>query len=195
VAQQASIDTPDKEMAAVATGTTVKLRDDNPDFPALEFANYILGQSAKSRLLNRLRHEGGLSYGAGSMMQADSEDEVTVIAGFAICAPQNAIEAQEAMREEFDKWIAKGVTEEELAEGKLGYFKQWEGQLANDEYVSGALLSGLELDRTLEFDAEQMAKIQSLTLEEISGTLQKWLKDTGRFELIAGDMSKVDTGE
>ena len=58
----------------------------------------MLGQSAKSRLLNRLRHKGGLSYGAGSMLQASNQDKRAGLLGFAICAPQNAVKAQEAMR-------------------------------------------------------------------------------------------------
>ena len=99
------------------------------------------------------------------------------------------------MREELDQWIEKGVTEDELAEGKQGFAKQWEGQLANDEYVAGTLLSGLKLGRTMEFEAERMAEIQSLTLEEISQNLKKWLADKGRYELIAGDMTKAEPAE
>ena len=59
--QDKTILTPDKKMAVVAMGTVFSMRDDDPDYPALRFANYIFGQSAKSRLLNRLRHKGGLS--------------------------------------------------------------------------------------------------------------------------------------
>ena len=194
-AENATIHTPDKENAIVATAATMKIRDDDPAYPALEFANYILGQSAKSRLLNRLRHEGGLSYGAGSQLQADDQDEVGALMGFAICAPQNAREAQEAMREEIDEWIEKGITEAELEEGKQGFALTWEGNLANDEYIAGTLLSGLETGRTFEFDAAKMKKIQELSLEDISKVVQERLAETRRYELIAGDMDKAAAGE
>ncbi len=194
-ATQASIHTPDKEMAIVCTGTTFQLRDDDPSFAALEFGNYILGQSAKSRLLNRLRHEGGLSYGAGSMLEVDDQDDASSIAGFAICAPENALKAQQAVREEFESWLAKGVTPEELVEGKQGYLLGFEGRLADDEFVAGTLLEGLETGRTFRFQEELLQHIQELTPEEIQKALQTELSQAKRFELLAGDMDKVRVGE
>ena len=194
-AEQASIHTPDKEMAVVVTGASMKLRDDDPDFPALEFANYVLGQSAKSRLLTRLRHEGGLSYGAGSQFQVDDQDEASALFGYAICAPQNAFEAQEAMRAEIDRWIEAGITEAELTEGKQGFAANFANDLANDGYVARELLNGLETGRTFQYRAGVMQRIQELSLEDIATTLGRRFADVGRFELIAGDMDKAKVGE
>jgi zinc protease len=100
-----TIDTPDKRMAVVIVATSLPMKDDAPDYAALDFANYVLGASAKSRILTTLRHEGGLSYGAGSRLRVSSEDEEASLSGFAICAPENAQEAHRAMRAEFDSWI------------------------------------------------------------------------------------------
>ena len=93
------IETPDKQMAVVAMATVLPMQDDSPDYPALMFANFVLGQNAKSLLLTALRHEGGLSYGAGSMLQVSSQDKFAALFGYAICAPQNAAEAQTKMNE------------------------------------------------------------------------------------------------
>ena len=71
-----TIRTPDKEMAIVAMGTNFQMRDDDPRYPAMVLASYVFGQSAKSRLINRLRHEGGLSYGARAMFSADAWEPV-----------------------------------------------------------------------------------------------------------------------
>jgi len=183
-----TINTPDKQMAVVGMGAVWEMRDDDPDYPALRFAGYILGQSAKSRLINRLRHEGGMSYGAGAMLQADNQDRRASLTGFAICSPDNALKAQYAMREEIKKWIAEGITDEELTEGKNSYALRFENQLANDQNVVGMLVGGLEIDRTLQFEAGVLAKIQTLTQEEIQGVLKKYLGTAPLAEMRAGDL-------
>ncbi len=188
-----TIMTPDKIMAVVATGTTLKMRDDDPDYPALEFASYILGQSAKSRLMNRLRQKDGLSYGAGAMFQADDQDSRAGLMGFAMCATQNAVKAQDAMREEFRKWIAEGVTDEELEEGTKSYALKFENSLANDRFVVRELVSGLEIGRTLQYQAGVVEKIQNLTTGDIQGVLTKHLAGAVFVEIKAGDLEGAPT--
>ena len=102
------IDTPDKQMAIVIRTTAFALTDADPLYPAFDFGVYILGQSAKSRLLNKLRHEGGLSYGAGAFTRMPAQDPAALLAGYAICKPDNATKALEVMRTEMDKWQAEG---------------------------------------------------------------------------------------
>lgn len=183
--------TPDKQMAVVGTGATFAMRDDDTDYPALRFASYILGQSAKSRLLNRLRHKGGLSYGAGAMFRVNSQDRRTSLLGYAICAPQNAAKAQTALREEIQKWIAEGITEEELTEGQKSYALKFENNLANDRFVVRNLVSGLEIDRTIRFEADLQKKIQQLSRADIQRILKKRMAGTPFVEMMAGDLEKA----
>ncbi|MHC4696597.1 MAG: M16 family metallopeptidase, partial [Planctomycetota bacterium] len=188
-----TIITPDKMMAVVTTATTLEMRDDDPDYPALNFAGYILGQSAKSRLMNRLRQQDGLSYGAGAFLQVDNQDRRAGLVGFAMCATQNAVKGQDAMREEIKKWIAQGITEEELTEGTKGYALMFENKLASDRYVVRRLLDGLEIGRTFQYHAEVLAKIQALTTSEIQRVLSKRLGDAVFVEIKAGDLEKPAT--
>ncbi len=188
---QASSDTiltPDKKMAIVGTGAAMEMRDDDPDYPALRFASYILGQSAKSRLINRLRHKGGLSYGAGAFLRVSSQDRRTALVGYGICAPQNAVKAQDAMREEIENWFAEGITDEELAEGKKSYALKFENNLANDQYVMRYLASGLEIDRTFDYEGQLMEKIQKLTKGDIQRVLKKRFVGLPFVEIKAGDL-------
>ena len=183
--------TPDKKMAVVGTGTVLEIRDDDPDYPALRFAGYILGQSAKSRLLNRLRHKGGLSYGAGAFIQVDSQDKRGGLVGYAICAPENAGKAQVAMREEIQKWIAEGITEEELTDGRKSYALKFENNLANDGFVAGQLADGLEIGRTFDYEAKLMDRIQALSLADVQRVLKKQLGSRPFVEMKAGDLEKA----
>jgi zinc protease len=145
--------------------------------------------------MNRLRHEGGLSYGTRSSLSASSRDDRGSFRGNAICAPQNAQKAITAMRDELQNWLHQGLTAEELREAKKSYALKFESSLANERYLLGKLVSGLELDRTLQFEADLVEKIQNLTQDDIRAALHEVFGDAKMVELMAGDFSKVDKEE
>jgi len=181
------VDTPDKEMALVAMATALPMRDNDDDSPAMVMSSYVLGRSAKSRLMNKLRHEGGLSYGAGGGVTASSHDERASLMGYAICAPQNAAEAQAVLKGEIEKWLAEGITETELEEAKNSYELKFKSTLASESFLLSQLTSGLELDRTLEFRGELMKKIKALTVDDIKAALQRVFSDKEMVLVLAGD--------
>ncbi len=62
-----TIMTPDKANACYFAGLTLPMKDSDPDYPALVAGNYILGGgSISSRIADRLRQKGGLSYTAAA---------------------------------------------------------------------------------------------------------------------------------
>ena len=85
------------------------MRDDEPDYPALVLLNHVLGGSASSRLLNRLRQKEGLSYGAFSDIDARPLDKSGIFFAGAICAPENADKAMRLMLEEIQKLQKEGI--------------------------------------------------------------------------------------
>ncbi len=181
------VNTPDKEMALVATACALPVRDDQPEYPAMKIASYVLGQSPTSRLMNRLRHEDGLSYGTQGGITASSQDKRGALLGLAICAPQNAEKAAAALKEEIDTWIADGITEEELTEAKNSYALKFKSRIANDHYLVTSLAEGLELKRTLVFQQQLLDKIQALTVDDIRTALQQTFADKQRVSVAAGD--------
>jgi zinc protease len=128
-------------------------------------------------------------------MQVDNQDPFGFLAGFAICAPVNAAKAQEAMRDEVTKWIAEGVTEEELSEGKTSYALKFNNSLANDQFVAGQLAEGLMIDRTFAYHTDLLAKIQGLSTADIKAALNKQLGKAPFFEVKAGDLEAAPTDE
>ena len=184
------IKTPDKKMAIVGMGTATETRDDDPEHAALTLASYVLGESAKSRLMNRLRHKGGLSYGAGGSYSTSSIDRVGGLLCYAICAPENAQKAMDAMKDELNKWVNEGITDEELAEAKEGYKQNYVRSIADEGAILSRLLRGTETGQTLKFQAELMAKIEKLTKEEIAAALKKTFAANPMVEIMAGDLDK-----
>ncbi len=185
-----TFDTPDKEMTVVARGTSFSMQDTDPDYPAIRFANYVFGQSPSSRLLTELRQNRGLSYGAGSFVRASSEDPVAQLAAYAICAPQNAREAQDVIRAEFARWVEKPISEEELAGFRDGYLERFRNQLADDSTVARQLVENLRLDRPFTYYRELVDRAVALSGEEIQAALERQLGTAAYVDFKAGDVAK-----
>jgi zinc protease len=188
--ENAQVDTPDKEMALVAVGHPLEVRDDDADYPALLLINHILGGSASSRLLTRLRHKDGLSYGAFSQINARPDDKSGLFFAGAICAPQNAEKAMAGMMEEIDRLLREEVPAAELADAKRSYAAGWDGRIAEDEFVADELAQGLYLDRSFEHWRKINDRIQSLTGTELHAVARKYLKPEKLARVRAGDLSK-----
>jgi zinc protease len=185
------IATPDKTNAMITLGLPLEVRDDDADFPALVMANVVLGAGGNSRLVNRIRQKEGLAYGCGSMANASPLDRVGTFIAFSICAPQNAERAVACAREEIDRFLKEGVPQQELDDARNGYKQQIEVGLANDGSVAGMLTSGLYLDRTLKFQADQLAKIEKLTPQDVQAALAKFLAPDKVVVIRAGDFAKA----
>ncbi len=184
------INTPDKAMALVLLGTNLEIRDDDPDFPALQMANMILGMGGNSRLINRLRQKEGFSYTVSSMVMPRSQDRSASLTVFANCAPANAAPCAQAAGEEWQKFVKDGATQKELDDAKKGYAEQVKVQLSNDGAITGMLARQTHLGRTMKFTEDQMNKTQSLTLDEVNAAAKKHLKSDQVVRIQAGDIKE-----
>ena len=182
--------TADKKMAVVGAGLNVEIKDDDPDYAALSVANHVLGSSAKSRLLNRLRQKEGLSYGAGSFFSADDEDRRGILVSFGICATENANKAYDVLLEEVNKWFKEGITDEELTDAKTSMALETKSNMANDGFVAGQLANGLHIGRTMEYHAKLDKQIQSLNREQIQKMIAKYVAPSRLVKVKAGDLQK-----
>ena len=186
-ADNVTIDTPDKEMALVMKATSVQMDDKDPRYPAMVIASYVFGGNPSSRLMTRLRHKGGLSYGANGNFRASSQDERATLMAMAICAPQNAEKAMAALDDEMKNWISDGITEEELLEAKTSYGLKYQSRLAGEGYLLGQLVSGLELDRTLQFQQDIVDRVMELTTEDVQKAVNSVLSEASMISIRAGD--------
>lgn len=186
-----AINTPDKQMAVVGVGQALEIQVTDADYPALALWNFVVGGSASSRLLNRLRQKEGLSYGAFSRLQAPPLDNGGAFTAAAICAPENADKALQAMIEELESILKNGVSEAELADAKKSFAATWDTQLADDDFVAAELNRGLFLNRTFEFWKGVNEKVQRVTAAELLEVGRKYVKLDKLAKVRAGDLSKI----
>lgn len=188
------IEAPDKANAFMMAGLNLKVRDENPDYPALVLGNYMLGGGfLNSRLATRIRQKEGISYGVGSQLQASALDELGSFVTFAIYAPENLTRLEAAFKEEIARLLKEGFTAEEVVAAKSGYLQSRQVNRAQDAALARTLSSYLFLDRTLNFDADFESKIAALTPEQIVEAMRRHI-DPSKITIIkSGDFAKGAT--
>ena len=178
----------DKANAFLIGNMTFPMRDDHPDYPALQLAGHLMGGGfLNSRLGNRIRNEEGLSYSVGGNFNANPIDEVGNFFVFAAFAPENLDRLEQVLSEELNKVVESGFTAEELESGRTGFLRELVLVRSDDARLASLLANGLYLDRDLYFSAEREARLAEVSLEEINEAVKRWLNPDAFSLAIAGD--------
>ncbi len=181
-----NIETPDKANAMFLAGMNLNIRDDDPDYPALVLGNYIFGGGfLNSRLATRIRQKEGISYGVGSQLFADAQDKSGGFMIYAIYAPENRDRLEAAYKEELDKMLKEGFTEQELTDAKSGYLQSRKVSRSQDAQLSGSLNSMLNIGRTMKFTEDFEAKINKLTPDQIKQAMNRHI-DASKMSVFKG---------
>ena len=186
-----SFETPDKTNAFFLAGTRLNITDENPDYPALLFANYILGQGINSRLFARIRGKEGLSYGIGSSVAVAPGDESAMFVANAISAPENAAKVEAAFRDEIAILLRDGFTDAEIAAGKASWLQTQQLNRDQNAGLAGRLVTHARQGRTMAWDAELEKKVQALTSQQISTALGKYIDLSTMTFMKGGDFKKA----
>jgi len=176
--------TPDKANAVLRAGLGLRLRDTDPDFPALVLANQLLGGSSTARLPQRIREKEGLSYSTYTWLQASSLDAVAYFWVSSIYAPQNRERVERAVREELERALREGFGDEEIAAAKKGLLEARHLARTQDGALASRLVRYAYLDRTFGWDVELERRIAALTPAEVRAALARHL-DLGRLSTVA----------
>lgn len=183
-----TVATPDKPMAFFALGERMKLPDTDPDYPALMMANYLLGGGfLAGRVPQRLREKDGLSYGAGTMLRGSELADNGVFMGFAIFNPTNLAKVEAGFKEEIERALQKGFTDEELKLGKQGLSQSLQQHRSRDQMLAMTLANRAETGRKFAFDGDIEEKLAALTPAQVNAALAKHLDVKRLMFLKVGD--------
>jgi zinc protease len=184
-----AFETPDKENAFFMAGMPVKMNSDHPDYPALLFGNFMLGQGPASRLFSRIRNTEGLSYGVGSQLQAPAKSDGGMFIVNAISAPQNADRVEASFRDELTKILNDGYTDEEIAVSKSGWAQGRQVARSQDQQLVGMLLGHVHNGRTMAWEADLEAKVMALTSAQIRDAMRRHLDLEAMAFMKGGDFA------
>ncbi|NNF19767.1 MAG: insulinase family protein, partial [Flavobacteriaceae bacterium] len=191
------IQTPDKQNAMTLGGQSINISEYHEDYAALTIASTILGGGfLNSRIADRLRQKDGVSYGAGAGFQADSDkdDSNSRMFIYAIYAPANYDKVQLGFKEEIARFIADGITEEELKDAINGWVQGRTVSRAKDNELASLVNNNIYYDRDMEFHKSIEDKVTSLTVEEVNAAIKKYIKPFTEWTVVnAGDFKKEGT--
>jgi zinc protease len=127
----------------------------------------------------------------GSDLQAAAREKAGEWIAYAIYAPQNASKLETAFREELERAMKDGFTEEEIRGAKRGWLQDARLSRAQDQELVSLLGVNLDTNRTMAYTAELEASIEALTNEQIVAALRKYL-EPDKFSIVrAGDFAKT----
>jgi zinc protease len=190
-AEKETIKTPDKANAVFLAGLQSPLKDSDPDYPDMIAGNYILGGGAlSSRIADRLRQKGGLSYTAMSMFFADPFEPHAVLMILAIYNPINVDKVVSGVDEEVQRLLRDGVRPDELDKAKTGYLQQLQIMRAADTTLASVIAENLYVGRTMRFQAELEQKIKELKPEAVNAAIRKYIDPKRLSVVTAGDFKK-----
>jgi len=184
-----SFETPDKANAMVLSVLPLKVQDSDPDFTTLTVIEEILGGSSHSRLMERLRQKDGLSYSAGTQLQASSFEPKAELLFYSIYAPQNLEKIKLGTKEELERFVRDGVTESELVDAKTSIMQARQTGRAQDAGLATLLVRHLRAGRTMAFSAQSDAQIQAVSLAQVNAVIRKYIDPTRLVHIYAGDFA------
>lgn len=184
--------TPDKENGAAVGKISFTMDRRSPDYPALVIANEMLGSGGflTSRIPTRLREKEGISYGAGSYVSIPVSNDVASWGWYAFFNPTKKEAVDKALKEEINKVVKEGFTEEEFKSNLNSWLASRKTGLGSDNTLLGLvntqLLYGLPLD---DYDNLE-AKVSTLKVSQINDVLRKYISEDKLTSVFAGDFNK-----
>lgn len=185
------IKTPDKKNAFTTGSLDFELSQYEDDYAAMMVAGSVFGGGfLNSRIADRLRQKDGVSYGAGGGVSVDGNknDKNSSMYIYAIYAPINAAKVQKGFKEEIERFIQDGITEEELKNAVNGWIQGQTVSRAKDNEISSLINNNLYYKRDMSFQKELEEKMRNLTVEDVNRAIKKYFKTYDKWTVVnAGD--------
>jgi len=184
--------TPDKENGAAVGKISFSMDRKSPDYPAFVIANEMLGSGGflTARIPTRLREKEGISYGAGSYVNIPIDNNVASWAWYAFFNPTKKDLVNKALKEEVNKAVKDGFTEEEFKSNLTSWLNSRKTGLGNDNTLMGLVNSQLQYGQSLdEYDALE-AKVSALKVSQVNDVLRKYISEDKMTSVFAGDFNK-----
>jgi zinc protease len=185
------IETPDKANAVFMGGFVTEMNQDNPDYPAITFANQMFGGDLKSRLWRRIREKEGFSYGVGSAFVVSAKSPFAQFMVQATCLPANVPKVEAAFKEELAKLLKDGFSDDEVATAKKTFLEERALGRSQDAGLARTLAQNAQFGWTMQRDADLDQKVAALSVVQLNAVVKKYLDPAAMSYFKAGDFKKA----
>src|SRR3546814_4066302 len=137
----------------------------------------LLGGSETSRLWERVRVKDGLSYDVGSNLDISSYEPSGDWSIYAIHAPESTEKLLTAVKEELQRALQDGFTEDEVREGVQALLNYRKLARTRDGVLASTWINYMQLDRSFDWSANIDKALSALTRsEEHTSELQSLMR-------------------
>ncbi len=184
-------DIPQGKVAIVQRGV---LRDD-PDWAAISVMNDILGGGGfTSRLLNRIRTDEGLAYGAGSSFRDRVYYPGVFQSGYASKNRTVALAAKITL-EEIEKIRSQEVTESELKTAKESFIETFPRTFESKQGMVSVFIDDHWTNRPKGYWQSYRDSISKVTAADVKRVAQKRLNPSNMAMLVVGKWEEIRPGD
>ncbi len=167
------VEMPNKPNGTIAAQGMIPMVQADPEFAALRLAFNILGDGSSGRLFKRLREKEGLSYGADATLLSNAHDPRSLWFITASVASPDYKKAMTALRDEVEKAIKDGFTEEEVAKARTSWLEGRKSAFSNEagysSYVMGLMSNNISFEFLIDYDK----RIATISAAEVSDVFRK----------------------
>jgi zinc protease len=186
------IDRPGAIQSVIMAGQVAPPRA-NPDEPAINVFNSLLGGSFVSRLNMNLREDKHWSYGATTMLVGARGQRP-----FLAIAPVQSDKTKESLAEmvkEFrDVLRAKPVTDEEVAKMQESLTRSMAGERETKAGLLGDMTAIARYGLPEDYFATYAQKVNALKKSDINATAERILKPERMIYVVVGDRAQIEKG-
>ncbi|MFV5702858.1 M16 family metallopeptidase [Flavobacterium sp. XS2P12] len=181
----------DKTNAIVLGKINLNIGMNEPDYPAVDMANELLGGGfLSSRIPQRLREAEGMSYGAGSFVSGNGIDKTGSWGIYAFFNPSFKDKLDNALKEEIQKALDKGFTKVEFDASSKSWLQQRQTMLGTDEFLARQLREYLDENKTFRDYSDYENKVKALDVDKVNAALKKYFDMKKLVLIYAGDFTK-----
>ncbi len=186
-----NINITDKKNAVLFGKLNIPLKEDDPDYAALDIANEMLGGGAflSSRIPQRLRESEGMSYGAGSFTSSNYKYPASSWGVYAIFNPIYKNRLDSALRDVINTVRQTGFKQDEFKKAVESWLQQRKTYLGDDQNLAWRLSDYMSDGKNLSFYTDYENKAKGLTLEQVNAALRKYISLDNITFIYAGDFT------
>lgn len=168
---------------------------DNPDRAAIQVMDHILGASGfTSRIMQRIRSDEGLAYGAGGRFRFDAVGPSGYSMGYQSKSPTVALAAAIAF-EELNRIRDEPVTEAELDVARRALVDSFPRRFESAGARASIFAADAVLGRDHAYWSRWRDQVEAVTAADVQAAARKYLRPNEMVMLVVGVWSDIEPGD
>jgi len=165
------------------------LTRDHEDFRPFQLATFALGGGFSGRLMQTVRDVDGLTYSIGARHRSDNfaDGYFVVNASF---NPTLLKKGEDATMIQIKKWIADGLSSEELANKKSNLIGSFKVRLSTTGGLAGSILSFVDEGKAPSYIDQYPKDINAITFDQVNTVVEKYINPDTFIIIKAGSIDE-----